>query len=546
MNTDPLQWYHADADTRLWQGPLRRRSLDDLIASGKIKPDTKVIREGMIFSQGILYHDIDCEFHVYTDSGYRSCNSYSDLVDLVSEDVPLDSPVFSFKGSRPESTLEQIIGENNLSFDPTIREFLETRLHAKQTVICGRNNAGKSTVLKEVRKYLGAQACLLLTNRFSNIGSLRYNSPRSPYNEEHFRHFLQQANKKNNIDNAHINVERLLSELSQEQLNLLFDVYARCMKITLEIQKSDRDKPFSDHVLLIDGQPSELASTGTRLALTLVLAALSDDFTHLIVDEPELGLSPDVQSAISGIFFDEQARATYFPHLQHVWVATHSHLFLDVQNINNNFQVSRVDAKIALSQITDLPNLHDTQLNLLGNNLASLFLPSAIVLAEGESERIYLSSIARSLYPEQKLIVIDCEGDSRVNQKVIDLSSLLGGIETSPYRARVLVVLDKVNSVNTQELIGRGIPKDNIIIWDANGIEYAYPPRAMASIFKCSIDKVFDEIVVSSNHVEANGIRYTKAALAQKIAEKIDSTTEFTAEFDEKFHRKLKTVVASR
>jgi predicted ATPase len=110
---------------------------------------------------------------------------------------------------------------------------------------------------------------------------------------------------------------------------------------TFDLKRRDEDNELSPRYVDMDGQNLSVGSTGTRLLMTLLGLCMDEQFDVMLVDEPELGLSPRVQGELSRFFADKERRDQYFPHLKGIFVATHSHIFLDRSNIGNNFTVSK-------------------------------------------------------------------------------------------------------------------------------------------------------------------------------------------------------------
>ena len=93
------------------------------------------------------------------------------------------------------------------------------------------------------------------------------------------------------------------------------------------------------------------------------------------------------------VLYDTAQRVKLCPHLKQLYVATHSHIFLDRTTYSNNFVVTKDARHITARPIGSVSNLHQLQFNMLGNELESLFLPSAIVVVEGESDVTFLNKV---------------------------------------------------------------------------------------------------------------------------------------------------------
>ena len=72
-----------------------------------------------------------------------------------------------------------------------------------------------------------------------------------------------------------------------------------------------------------------------------------------------------------------------------------------------------------------------------------------------------------------------------------------------------------------------GVPKENVIVWPKNGIEYLYPPTL--------IDKIFGtgpEIQIVSNSISRNGVAYSKGQLVEKVVGLLEPSTPMHPDFE--------------
>ncbi|MBS0380754.1 MAG: hypothetical protein JSS29_19920 [Proteobacteria bacterium] len=98
---------------------------------------------------------------------------------------------------------------------------------------------------------------------------------------------------------------------------------------------------------------------------------------------------------------------------------------------------------------------------------------------------------------------------------------LLGDLQTSPYRDRVIVILDSVHSSGLKsKIVQAGVPERNVVVWPKNGIEYFYPPDIMNRIFGEG-----GEISIEGDTVSRNGISFNKGELVSRV---VAATTETT------------------
>ena len=176
---------------------------------------------------------------------------------------------------------------------------------------------------------------------------------------------------------------------------------------------------------------------------------------------------------------------------------------------------------------------------LLGNRFESLYLPTIIVLVEGKSDHKYLNTLLKKRYPSSNISILACNGDNRVKEYVNMIKEMLGGLTKSPYKNRIIAVLDKVHQSGLRDkLIELGVEEENIVVWDENGIEYYYPKRIL--------DKIFGEhkkIEIKGDNISANGISYKKNELAEKVIVEINGTEKFNSEFKSKLLNRLDELV---
>ena len=86
----------------------------------------------------------------------------------------------------------------------------------------------------------------------------------------------------------------------------------------------------------------------------------------------------------------------------------------------------------------------------------------------------------------------------------------------SPFRERILVLLDSKHSVKIRDFTKYGIPEENVKILEENGIEYYYPQEILSELFSCGLTP-WDHIQVIDDYVSGNGIKYRKINYAMKL-----------------------------
>ncbi len=471
--TEMERWHYYDERAGKWaQTPVALEQLDDLFAAGVISDDTHVVSATMARRGGPNQQGIP----------------YSRVVRIP------------------------------ITFRPNAAEFLASRTSRFNTVLAGPNNSGKTLLLRELRAQLGHSAYFLQCNRFSHVDVLNTRQINELEHRRYYDSFLQNYYTANqNQENNELNLEQLLTSLKESQLDHLFDLVSKLLGQTFSLKRVNEESRFSPFYVDMDGQNLRLASSGTRLLFALLGLLLDQRFDVVLVDEPEIGLSPRIQTALAAILYHVENRAEFFAHLKHVFIATHSHLFLDRSTYSNNYVVSRSGFEVDVSPVTSASGLHRLQFNLLGNDLEAMSLPSAIVVVEGESDQIFLAKVFELALPDKRISFVRAGGDGEIVSKINTLKEALGEIATGPYRDRLFVVLDARNSAKRARLVRQGVRDDHITTWTNNGVEYLYPVERLAAVFKCTPEELA-AVNLEADTIILGEIRRSKRILAQEIA----------------------------
>ena len=308
----------------------------------------------------------------------------------------------------------------------------------------------------------------------------------------------------------------------------------------MELKFTVPDNLMSQKCISVDGHNISYTSSGYRLIATLVTSLLDGDYDTFLIDEPELGISPEAQGQLSDFLFDQQIRNKYFGHIKTLILATHSTIFLDRRSIANNYFVEKKGDVIDIKQVENVNEINNIHFFLLGNRLETLYMPSAIVIVEGKCDYKFIKRVFGLRYENSNISLIQANGDSRIKEIFNLTKNLLGDIQKSPYRDRIFVVLDRVHGGSlVNDLKAMGLPESNIIIWSKNGIEYFYPTEILQSIFHSS-----EEPRLEGDRIKLNGIEYSKNQLAELVVDRMDKTTEFSKEFQNELLEKIDNVLA--
>ncbi|MBZ0303818.1 MAG: AAA family ATPase [Anaerolineae bacterium] len=409
----------------------------------------------------------------------------------------------------------------DIEFMPSIEDLAEQRSQREITIFSGANNSGKSLLLKSLYKHFGDKALPVGVNRFYHVGIIQGgNQPEQP---QFYRQFLQQFyTSSQNTEPNYLDLQRIIVSLNNEKLDKLLEICGDLLGNDFAWKPVRPDYRFSGWYISMDDEDLALGSTGTRLLMTLVGTLLIDSVEVLLIDEPELGLSPKIQSALARYLFDSDRRHEMFPHLKHIFIATHSHLFLNRRVYDDNFVVRKQGKRVSIEPVKSPGDLHHLQFSMLGNELETLFLPSAIVIVEGTTDRDYLSKLIQFYLSgtEKNVTVVSAGGDG-ITKQVHTLTQFLGDLQTSPYKNRVFIAIDQRHSAKLGRLANQGIEKENIKVWSKNGIEYYYPTSIMGKIFRCTPDDVFRQIRIEDQYVTIGVIRKTKTELCQEVVNQL-------------------------
>jgi len=437
--------------------------------------------------------------------------------------IVANTKMVAINGPESNGIRYSMISRSNVEFSPSVDEFYESRSEKQITVLSGPNNCGKTFLLKQLFSKIGHEGYLVSCNRFSHVDMLNTRQIDELQYRQYYDNFMHQFFTSNqNSENNDLRLEQILVNLKDKKRNDLFELCESLIGNKFSLQRTDPENTFSPFYVDMDGENLRYGSSGTRLLLTLLGTILNERFTILLIDEPEIGLNPGVQSGLARFIYDSELRNKYCPHLKQIYIATHSHIFLDRRLFSNNFIVKKARNLISIRQVKSIGDLQQLQFNLLGNELESVFLPSAIIIVEGDSDVSFITKLLQAHIPERSIAVVRGGGDGEIQKRLNFLKEAFGHLGSSPYHDRVFVILDKQHSVKTERIVKQGVPEKNITVWSMNGIEYFYPPDILSSIFFCSTDEL-DEINLENDPIIFNGITKSKKELSQAISDIINT-----------------------
>lgn len=404
----------------------------------------------------------------------------------------------------------------------TEREFRE-RTDSRLSVLSGTNNSGKSLILKGLFTHFGETAYLCGTNRYYSIQHFSTYQEQPKYVSDTWRNIkVQIADEQHNNDPIVMTFQDVFVRMSDSERDILYEMCSECLGEDVKLSFEQPGNTLSRSFLMIGSTPLAQCSSGSRMLIHLLSVLVSKRFEYVLIDEPELGLTPRIQNKIQELLCDPESPC--FAHLKHIYVATHSHIFLNRRRLADNFLVERSGATILVKQLQGVGEFRDLQFAQLGNSFEQLQLPSGFIIVEGNTDYQYLDRLIRLRCPNNRINVINANGDGQVKKKLHDLIEVIGNLCTSPYSDRVLVILDITHSPGlTSDLQKKGLNEKDVVVWNKNGIEYYYPDSLLQNIYNDDSLNA-SKLNMDNDIISYNGISKKKAELCDEITSQMNGT----------------------
>lgn len=408
----------------------------------------------------------------------------------------------------------------------------------------GANNCGKSSLLRSICK-----AFLDRLNRDADyIGVHRYIA-NSDYSTEletsSDKTKTRKGNRKQRCDGALAELEQFdwMEELAlmeeEDQANVVrwYDQHFEKWSFN-EVRRSKHSS--SVDVRINNFNPREQGAGG-RAILPIIIQLFNPEIELLAIDEPELGLEPRIQKILFDAIKSASSGQDGFP-LKRIVVATHSHLFLDRVNINNNYKVSKTAGDIKIEQADNEQFILDATFNLLGANPSDLFFPDNIVVVEGRSDHIFLTAIHDKMLllgmaKKHNLAFHFVGGFDAADVGIFSVEQMLKTQSYVPvYRQRICGIFDNPNDKTKMERVQKirdfftDADATRFVVLKDAAIEYYYPLELVQSLFgsEFSLETFRREVdlylIQAQSHSGIGkffGEKLSKAQLADKIAKAI-------------------------
>jgi len=407
---------------------------------------------------------------------------------------------------------------------------------SRVSVLSGTNNCGKSLILKLIFDKFRNHAYFCGANRYYELEHFPTLNDDPNYDSNTLNNFRNQINEPRfNRDPVLMPFNDVFIRLTDEERQQVYKTCSECLGEEVSLDYESPGNSMSKSFLRIGETPIAKCSSGSRLLVHLVSILFSKRFEHVFIDEPEIGLTPKIQDALQDFLFSKTKESLL--HLKHIFIATHSHIFLNRLVPKDNFLITRNSKSINIHQIATHQEFIDLQFNQLGNSFRQLQLPNGFLLVEGKTDFSFLSRLFNLKLPNHKIKLTHANGDGEVKHKLHQLLEVIGSLSTSPYNNRVLVILDEKHSPTLKpDLEKMGLPADSVIEFSENGIEYYYPESILREIYRDE-SLVARDLTISNDTVSYSGIEKTKVSLCCEVVDKLEGDESLNTELLEVIDR---------
>ena len=276
-------------------------------------------------------------------------------------------------------------------------------------VFVGENNSGKSTLLRAIVRGIGSNSAYSVTvNRTVLTGE---GTMQEGYQKIQPSLKNKMANEKD--DNTQRDTQPLQDffNLKNADRKPIIEWYNRYFPHQNQISEKRKypENDASAMLLEMNGFSITKQGSGARATLEIFIKLFDPKVKVLCIDEPELGLEPNLQKHLFKALKDKASPE------KKIILATHSHHFLDTEDISANYTCQRdSEGKISISLVQ---NLKTVIFKLLGNNLSSFLFPEYILVLEGASDTIFLDRCL-SLLSKNGFAVHSSDGNGNISYAV--------------------------------------------------------------------------------------------------------------------------------
>ncbi|MEO7990926.1 MAG: AAA family ATPase [Chryseolinea sp.] len=367
-------------------------------------------------------------------------------------------------------------------------------------IFFGRNNCGKTSII------LGASHHFMNSGNFvmDYIGANRFEMSDTIDPKQKGKVDLQVEGRKNrntysqSTENLGINAVHEFWIQDEETRFKIAKWLAENFE-ELKITKKEIDEFSSIPEVTIDGRNPRFQGTGARMALGIIVQLFCPQVKFLSIDEPELSLEPRAQKKLFELVKQAASGIDGVPKKK-ILIATHSHIFIDKENPENNYKVTKVNGKVKIEQIQEESELQNAVYDLLGSNPSDLFFPANIVVVEGRSDHVFLVGVLDLLkkhrfVSNKKIVFHFVSGIERAKSGLLAVEEMLKTQSYMPiYHDKICGLLDAPNNNAAEKIITEIIDyfKDDgsrFLILKKEAIEYYYPLTIISEIVGREIDQ---------------------------------------------------------
>ena len=385
-------------------------------------------------------------------------------------------------------------------------------------VFVGANNSGKSTLLRSVIKtYEKELSYLVNVNRTVLTGE----GSRDKGYLDSYQNYVNRALAR--VDDNFVRETQPLQDffnLKDKDRAPVIEWYNKYFPNQITEEREDPENIASPMLLKMNGFSLTKQGSGVRSTLEIFIKLLDPSIKILCIDEPELGLEPYLQKYLFKALKDKSSAD------KKIILATHSHHFLDLEDIENNYTCQRnADGKIFISKVDDI---QPVIFRLLGNSLSSFLLPENILVLEGPSDTTFINKCL-TLLCKKSFSVHNSGGSGSISYAINSITQFLTFHATSlpVYKEHIYVLADKPTSgrIIVEEWKTLLWSADRLKVLNEDAIEYFYPEHILQEIFNSNKPK--QTIVSEYLRNKPNGFNdktIPKTNLAKTVVEKLDIT----------------------
>lgn len=329
----------------------------------------------------------------------------------------------------------------NTRFGPLQEGFALDLPETGLVVLTGPNNAGKSAVLQLTFKTLmqapgfGANSLAILFPERNYVQSSAETGGRQleAYNNDVF----------GRIQGTVLTYEA--AQLNTSELPRLLLNHSDYLKQVARLNSYLVRLGFSELALKgsqlvhFENVAVQFQGSGLRSIFTILTAVSDEGLRVILVDEPELALEPRLQKAVRDLMIDEAKNRL-------ILISTHSHLFLQRQQLEANYVLKRSGDVVSISPVVSHRQLMDLTFELLGNDTEDLFFAGNYLVTEGASDQTITERVLELLGVEPgRVKVLAAGGIGKVKRSLtaITLSLVPIVVDDSPYADKVVAMIDK-------------------------------------------------------------------------------------------------------